>query len=336
MYVHLKIITKTDWPSFKNVAAGIRDALEGVCTCTVSNWNKVKPGGRILFVGTFDNQTLKFLSSLLRESDVVLYATTEGLSHLNASSRGIAERLKVVAVSGFVKQMIEQLGIPVAGVVHHGIDMRRTNIDLQFKMHMPKADGHTVFLTVSANHPRKGLDQLLKAFRAIEEHDPEAFLILHSQREGYYDLERLVRSLNIERILLTNSFGRTTQNQLNTLYESCTSYVQPSHSEGFGLPVLEAFRFAKPTIAVDAPPFNEVIENGRNGILVPVQGVKWFNYRDSISFKLNLYEAEGLARAMSTIVSNRKLLTDMRRNIRNEKWSWDSQKLYPALLQYFS
>jgi glycosyltransferase involved in cell wall biosynthesis len=225
----------------------------------------------------------------------------------------------------------------VVGVVHHGIDMRRSEIDSQFKAHMPrKSSLRTVFLTVSANHPRKGLDQLLNAFQMVEERDPESFLILHSEQEGYYDLEGLIRTLGIEQIWSTNLFGQTTQTQLNTLYEMCTSYVQPSHSEGFGLPVLEAFRFDKPSIAVDVPPFNEIIENGRNGILIPFQGGAWFDYQDSISFKLHLYAAEHLAEAMSTVASDRKLMARMQRNIRSEKWSWDSQKLYPALLEYFS
>jgi len=334
--VHLKIVTKTDWPSFKNVAEGVRDALQGTCTCSVSDWNDVTPGGQILFIGTLDNETLNFLSHVLRESDVVFYATTEGVSRLAGSSRRIAKSLKVVAVSDFVKQMIEQLGISVVGVVHHGIDMRRADIDSQFKADMPKAGCRTVFLTVSANHRRKGLDQLLNAFRIVEEHDPESFLILHSEPQGYYDLEGLIQSLGIERIWSTNLFGQTTQTQLNALYEACTSYVQSSHSEGFGLPVLEAFRFDKPSIAVDAPPFNEIVEQGRNGILIPSQGVTWFDFQDSISFKLHLYTAEDLAEAMGVIASDHKLLERMRGNIRDEKWSWDSQRLYPALLQYFN
>lgn len=334
--MHLKIVTKTDWPSFKNIAEDVRDALRGLCTCSIDDWNEAKPGGRILLIGTLDNETLTFLSRVLRESDVVLYATTEGLSRLDASSRDTAKHLKVVAVSDFSKGMIEQLGISVVGVVHHGIDMRHADIDSRFNTHVPKADRRTVFLTVSANHPRKGLEHLLSAFRIVEERDPEAFLILHSQREGYYDVEGLIRSLNIEQIWSTNLFGQITQTQLNTLYQLCTSYVQPSHSEGFGLPVLEAFRFDKPSIAVDGPPFNEIIEHERNGILVPLQGVRWLNYQDSISFKLNLYAPEQLAGAMSAIAANRKLLARMRRNISHEKWSWDSHRLYPALLQYFN
>ncbi len=335
--MRLKIVTKTDWPSFWNVAIDIGRALRDRCTCTINDWGEAKPGGNILFIGTIDDQTLTYLDSLLPGSNIVLYATTEGLTHLNGSSLAVAERLQVVAPSHFVEQLVEQFGIPVAGVVHHGIDMQNKDVDTQLKWKFaPKVDGRTVFLTISSNHPRKGLDQLLQAFKLVEEQDPEALLILHSQRQGYFDLDSLIRALDLERVYLTNLFGKITTAQLNGLYELCASYVQPSHSEGFGLPVLEAFRFDKPSIAVDAPPFNEIIDHGENGILIPTQGYRWLNYDNSVSFRLNLYSAEDLARAMSTSVTDRILLSNMQRKIEHEKWRWDSHKLYPALLEYFN
>jgi glycosyltransferase involved in cell wall biosynthesis len=44
--------------------------------------------------------------------------------------------------------------------------------------------------------------------------------------------------------------------------------LTPARWEGLGLPLFEATAFGMPVITNDFPPLNEVIEDGRNGILV--------------------------------------------------------------------
>jgi glycosyltransferase involved in cell wall biosynthesis len=296
----------------------------------------VKPGGKILLLGTFDKRTLEFIGRLSNGSDLVYYVTTEGLSQLDDSCIRTARQLKSVAVSEFVKRMIGELGIIVTGVVHHGINMRRRDVDVEFKKEcMNRTRDCKTILTVSANHQRKGLDRLLQAYRILEQQVPEAFLILHSQQEGYYNLERMVATLGIRRIWLTKSFGQMTQKQLNSLYDLCAVYVQPSYSEGFGLPILEALRFDKIPIAVDAPPFNEIIKDAENGLLVPQRDVSWFNFKNSIKFKMHTYAGEDLARAMQIALLDKKLASKVKGRIKSEKMNYDSQLLYPKLLNYF-
>jgi len=334
----VNIVTKTSWPSFRNVATEIRGAFERKgYDCKVNDWKEAKPGGKILFVGTLDNRTLRFLNSLSYGSDVVYYVTTEGLSQLDDFCIRTAKRLKLVAVSEFVRQMVGELGITVAGTVHHGIDMAARAIDFEFMKECTTRIKHSsrVILTVSANHQRKGLDRLLTAYHNLEQRDPGAFLILHSQREGYYDLKGLAERLGIRNLWLSESFGQITESQLNSLYDSSSVYVQPSYSEGFGLPILEAFRFDKPPIAVDAPPFNEIIRHRENGLLVPQRNASWFNFKDSIKFKTHMYAGEDLARTMEIALLDQKLVTEMKDKIKSGKESWDSHVLYPKLLSYF-
>jgi len=122
---------------------------------------------------------------------------------------------------------------------------------------------------------------------------------------------------------------------LNAFYKLCNVYVLPSYSEGFGLPMLEAFRFEKPVIAVDAPPFNEVIRQRKNGILVPSSKVTWFNFANLVLFKMHMYRAEDLSKAILELMSNQQHITKMRENIRDERQNWSVHKLYPSLLNYF-
>lgn len=332
----VKIVTKLNWPSFRNVATEVCKQLARRCSCTISDWSRARPGGKTIVIGTVDPQTLKHIECLVPKSDIVFYATTEGLSRLNRSDLVIAEQLRIVAVSKFVKEMLEQIRVPVAGVLHHGIDMSNTSVDDRFYRKLrTKYKDRKIILTVSANHSRKGLDKLLRAFRVVEKHVPDAFLILHSQRRGHYDLERQAKSLGITRLWLTNKFGLSTPRQLNALYRLCTVYVQPSLSEGFGLPIVEALRFNKAAIAVDAPPFSEIIRHGKTGMLLPLRGVSWSDYEGKINFKTHEYYVQDLANAIERLVTDQSLLQDLRRKTAREKWKWDARRLYPELLTYF-
>jgi len=90
---------------------------------------------------------------------------------------------------------------------------------------------------------------------------------LHSEPTGYYNISKIAKNLKLKHLWLTNLYGKLSPTKLNAFYNLCSVCVQPSYIEGFGLPILEAFRFDKPVIAVDAPPFNEVIRQRENGIL---------------------------------------------------------------------
>ena len=108
-----------------------------------------------------------------------------------------------------------------------------------------------------------------------------------------------------------------------------------SFSEGFGLPTLEAFRFDKPVIAVDAPPFNEVIEDGKTGKLIPFVETRWFDYKGKVLFKMHIYDPDSLREAMVRLLTDRKSRERLAAEIHERKRSWSIHVLYPKLLGYF-
>jgi glycosyltransferase involved in cell wall biosynthesis len=233
--------------------------------------------------------------------------------------------------------MLEEIGIPVAGVVHHGLDMDDRRVDTQFyKVLKKKLKNKKILFTASANHSRKGLDNLLYGYHLVEQEIKNTYLILHSEPTGYYNMSKMAKDLKLKHLWLTNLYGKLSPSQLNAFYNLCNVYVQPSYSEGFGLPILEAFRFNKPVIAVNAPPFNEVIKHGKNGILVPLSKITWFNFANLVLFKMHMYRAEDLAHAILGLMTNQQQVVKMQENIQKEKHNWSVKKLYPELLNYFT
>jgi len=198
-----------------------------------------------------------------------------------------------------------------------------------------KLKNKKMIFTVCANHSRKGLDNLLYGYSLTEQEIKNAYLILHSEPAGYYNVSKIAGNLKLKRLWLTNLYGKLSISKLNALYKLCSVYVQPSYSEGFGLSILEAFRFDKPVIAVDAPPFNEVIRNRDTGILVPLKRIKWLDFADLVLFKMHMYQAQDLASAMLELISNPHEVARMQESIQEEKHNWSIHKLYPKLLNYF-
>jgi glycosyltransferase involved in cell wall biosynthesis len=315
----------------------MKKALSNYCNCAIYDRTNIKPGGNILFIGTVFHPTLNLVSRLLGRSQLVFYGTTEGHSYVDEANLRIAKQIKIIAVSNFVRQMLGEIGISVTDVVHHGLDMGNRKVDTQFyKVLRRKLRNKKIIFTVAANHSRKGLDNLLRAYDLVEQEVKNACLILHSESAGYYNLSKIAKNLKLKRFWMTNLFGKLSSSRLNALYKLCNVYVQPSYSEGFGLTTLEAFRFDKPVIAVDAPPFNEVVRQKENGILVPVRKTTWLNFADLVLFKMHMYQAQDLASAILELTSNPDEVTRMQESIRKEKCNWSIHRLYPKLLNYFA
>jgi glycosyltransferase involved in cell wall biosynthesis len=256
---------------------------------------------------------------------------------VDEASLKVTKQIKIVAVSNFVKQMLGEVGISAVDVVHHGLDMTNRRVDTQFCQDLRrKLRNKRIILAVSANHSRKGLDNLLRAYSLVEREIKDAYLVLHSEPEGYYNLSKVAKNLKLKRFWQTSLFGKLSPSELNALYKLCRIYVQPSYSEGFGLTTLEAFRFDKPVVAVDAPPFNEVIKPKETGILVPARKIRWLNFADLVLFKMHVYQAEDLASAIVELITNPNEVTLMGESIRKEKHNWSAHKLYPKLLDHFT
>jgi glycosyltransferase involved in cell wall biosynthesis len=63
--------------------------------------------------------------------------------------------------------------------------------------------------------------------------------------------------------------GEVDEPEKQWLLEHCAVFCVPSEDESFGIVYAEAMRFAKPVVALDVAPVNEIVINGETGILVP-------------------------------------------------------------------
>ncbi len=120
--------------------------------------------------------------------------------------------------------------------------------------------------TTSELHKIKGLDVLLLAWKKfIKKH--EAKLVIINTGEEKSNLENMARNLDISDSVIFMGFIDNARSLLSNFDIFC----MPSRSEALPYGILEAGLAALPVIATPVGGIPEIIESGRNGILVPVE-----------------------------------------------------------------
>ena len=67
----------------------------------------------------------------------------------------------------------------------------------------------------------------------------------------------------------TIDLGPVDEQVKHWLLEQCALVCVPSHDESFGIVYAEAMAHAKPVVALDIPPINEIVVHGDTGLLIP-------------------------------------------------------------------
>ena len=124
---------------------------------------------------------------------------------------------------------------------------------------------------------RKGVDDLLNAFKSVLKNFPLSKLEIVGDGPEYLPLQNLAEDLGLSGSV--KFYGNLTGSKLYERYKSCDLFVMPSKTtevdvEGFGTVFLEAGLFGKPSIGTRSGGIPEAIQDGKTGILVPEGDVK--------------------------------------------------------------
>jgi len=173
---------------------------------------------------------------------------------------------RLTTVANTVRREFTEYGINPqrVAVLGNGVD-----IDL-FKpaqILMPN-DQPMYVLTVGRLAPRKGLEDLIQSAKIVLKYHPNLRFIVLGEGPLRPNLQRLVTQLNLKDsvFLLGHVHQRT---RLISYYQHCMMYVHPSHYEGLPTSLLEAMACGRPVIAAAVSGNLDIIENQKNGLLVP-------------------------------------------------------------------
>lgn len=140
-----------------------------------------------------------------------------------------------------------------------------TKAELKKKLHIETDD--FVFVFVGRLVADKGINELVKAFNAVNKTHPYTKLLLVGIRESELD------PLNRETELILNNHPAIIQtgyqSDVRSFLKIADVLTFPSYREGFPNVVMQAGAMGLPVIVTDINGCNEIIINGENGIIIP-------------------------------------------------------------------
>lgn len=218
--------------------------------------------------------------------------------------------LRIATVSEFTKRDIhERYGIESEkiDVVYNGANERFRPFENPEVAEIRKkySHGKPYFLWVGLIHPRKNLENQLRAFTMFKENYPSdiKFLIVGARYAWSDVLEELSsKSPFAEDIIF---LGRQPMDVLVSLYGAAHALMYVSYFEGFGIPILEAFSAEIPVVTSTRSSMPEICGDG--GVAVEPDDV------------------EAIARAMQLASFDRGARSEMIAAGREQrqKFSWD-------------
>jgi phosphatidyl-myo-inositol alpha-mannosyltransferase len=207
-----------------------------------------------------------------------------------------------IAVSAAARHFIDRYFPGDYKVIPNGVDVAR------FQRAVPIArwqDGVANLLFVGRHEPRKGLLDLLKAYRRLRKTGCNCRLLV----VGTGPQEREARRYVLTRRLQGVEFlGRVTDQEKAQLYRTADVFISPATGgESFGVVLLEAMAAGAPIVASDIHGYKGVLKRGTQGLLVPPR------------------EPKALAAAIAQLLGDPALRAQMSTSgrARAEEFSWE-------------
>ena len=170
---------------------------------------------------------------------------------------------RIVTVSEFSKQdIVDCYGIAPEkiDVAYNGVNEKFAPISEEEKgtIRAKYADGNPYFMFVGSLHPRKNLARLFTAFDLFKGQTPSnvKLLIVGEKRWWSEPIEKAYSQMRFKDEVVFA--GRLSADDLHLVTAAALASVYVSYFEGFGIPILEAFRCETPIITSNVTSMPEV------------------------------------------------------------------------------
>jgi glycosyltransferase involved in cell wall biosynthesis len=234
-------------------------------------------GAQIVHAHEYKTDLLAWLLS--RRLSVIPLATAHGWTghsgrerfvYYPMDKRLLASFSRVIAVSGEIKTELVRCGASPkrVTVVLNGIDDRAYFRDgsqvraARERFRVP-LDGIAIG-SVGRLEPQKRFDLLLEAFSVVRQHFPTALLLIAGEGSTRAELERQRDRLQLGSTCCL--LGHV--EDVAAFHHALDLFVQASDYEGTPNSVLEAMAFETPAVVTDAGGTEELLENGKEGLVV--------------------------------------------------------------------
>lgn len=150
---------------------------------------------------------------------------------------------------------------------HFKLDTTILNQSDQLKRDFLITEASFVFIFIGRLVKDKGIEELVEAFLSINNKYPNARLLLIGPFEHERDplSNKCLQEINDNDFILTAGY----QNDVRPYLAMANVLVFPSYREGFPNVPMQAGCFELPSIVTDINGCNEIVENEKNGLIIP-------------------------------------------------------------------
>jgi len=180
---------------------------------------------------------------------------------------------RVIGNSDAVKnfyQRTEKIPEDKISVVYNGVDLNEfSGIDVSPSLKKEMGIEWARFIIGAGGRftEQKGFINLLRAVPLILKVYPDSVFVFVGDGPLRGSFEKFVRDKKLERNIIFTGYRR----DILRIFALCDIIAVPSLFEGMPNIILEAMALKKPVVGTDIPEIAELVEDGKNGLLVPVK-----------------------------------------------------------------
>jgi glycosyltransferase involved in cell wall biosynthesis len=163
-----------------------------------------------------------------------------------------------IAISTWLKRVIEELGAPVAELILNGLDF-----DEFYPEDRAKNNEQIRILIPYRREKWKGVNDGLKVFEIVKDNCPKARLVMFGPKARKQEIPEDVEFHSLP-----------TRDKLRKVYNSCDIFCFPSHSEGFGLPPFEAMACRLPVVATNVGAMSDCAIDGETALITEPKDIQ--------------------------------------------------------------
>ncbi|HDR9488010.1 TPA: glycosyltransferase family 4 protein [Burkholderia aenigmatica] len=189
----------------------------------------------------------------IRHFEAGFASTLKRAAHLITDSEAIRE--EVVEQFGWPAEKVTAISLGVPSVFHP-----RDDAELRPMLAALGLEPGAYVLCVSTLEPRKRIDALLTAYRALPDSLRQRYPLVLAGSNGWLSESLLAQIQEGESQGWVRYLGFVAEPILPFLYSGAHAFLFPSVYEGFGLPVLEAMASGVPTLTSDCSSLPEVAD----------------------------------------------------------------------------
>lgn len=176
------------------------------------------------------------------------------------------------AVSEFIRQTAIESGIPAERVrtLLNSAEIQQFDAPqdpraLRHEFNLP--EDTPVVLCAGRLDPSKGHLMLFEAFAKVQQHLPDARLIVCGQTTTRDGFDQVLRQRVVDLKLQDRIIFAGVRKDLLTLYAGADVFCLPTRNEAFGNVFVESMLARLPVVAIRSGAIPEIVEDGRTGLL---------------------------------------------------------------------